>query len=187
MIVEADLLPLISIKNAPPARNLSVEPSVAAPAAAPNVAPTLEVRAGDTVVKSCTYEPPTTVYPRGRVVAVASFGASNPMNPVAHQLEVVFDVVVNDWQTAATFQNQGEAEWSPKGTSTPNKPTNPTTGPSGPTPGPYDPSGVTKPTPPKIPTSMIKPSPIPVDNPLALLILALGMAGLFARQQRRRS
>lgn len=143
--------------------------------------------AGDTVVKSCTYEPPTTVYPRGRVVAVASFGASNPMNPVAHQLEVVFDVVVNDWQTAATFQNQGEAEWSPKGTSTPNKPTNPTTGPSGPTPGPYDPSGVTKPTPPKIPTSMIKPSPIPVDNPLALLILALGMAGLFARQQRRRS
>lgn len=51
MIVEADLLPLISIKNAPPARNLSVEPSVAAPAAAPNVAPTLEVRAGDTVVK----------------------------------------------------------------------------------------------------------------------------------------
>lgn len=31
------------------------------------------------------------------------------------------------------------------------------------------------------------PQSIPVDNPLALLILALGMAGLFARRQRRRS
>lgn len=136
---------------------------------------------GSTVVKTCTYEPPTATFPRGRVVAVADFGSSNPKNAAAHQLLVAFDVVVNDWKMAAVFQNRGEAEWGANGVPPTKTPTNPPTGPAGPTPGPYDPTGVTVPTTPKTPSTVVKPSPIPVDSPWALLAVMLSI-GLLAHR-----
>jgi uncharacterized repeat protein (TIGR01451 family) len=141
---------------------------------------------GGTVLKTCTYEPPSVAFPRGRVVAVADFGSSNPKNAAAHPLSVVFDVVVNDWKTAATLQNRGAAEWGAKGVPPTSTPTNPPVGPTGPTPGPYDPTGVTTPTPPKTPSTMLTPSPIPVDSPWALLALMLSL-GWLARKHYARS
>lgn len=138
---------------------------------------------GGTVVRSCTFEPPSVTYPRGRVLAVADFGSSNPINAAAHQLVVVFDVVVNDWQNPSTLQNRGEAEWGANGVPPTKTPTNPPVGPPGPTPGPYDPTGVTTPTPPKTPSSMVKPpASIPTLSEWGLITLSMLLAAFALRR-----
>lgn len=148
---------------------------------------------GDTVVLSCGFEPPGAQYPRGRVRVNANFGADMGKNieTAEHALEIVFDVLVNNYTQAGTYENQGSAEWTPPDSPDDTPLTTVTIDPGAATITPdappppssvnYDPARV---------TDVITPqggiTGVPANKPWALLLLTLAMLGWAARHTHRR-
>lgn len=132
---------------------------------------------GATVYSVCEYDPASK-----RIRVVASFGPDFGVTPTGlrdapNRLEIDFTVTVPVSDFAQTLKNQGSVSWIPPGgdsgspltreTSHVDEHGNPTPGP---TPIVVRPPGSV--------------TGIPVDNPVALLLLALAMAGLAARSRR---
>lgn len=189
--------------NVVAANNVTVSDEVKAPMTYLNDGTLACVPEGTTTVVSCTYDAATK-----RVIAVANFGADfgETVATAQNRLFIAFNVSVP--AAAGEVKNQGHAEWTPPpakpgdptppklegdttyirdmtiGPVTPNNPVPPSVGlPPGVTggkPDPNDPNTVV-PT----PVGPATPKSIPVDNPLALLVAALGIMGLMARQGRR--
>lgn len=149
---------------------------------------------------TCVYNPVTNT-----VSVTANFGPDyqRTVQTAQNRLFISFNVSVPATGGAQQYTNQGNAGWTPPGGGAPL--TAQTTYVQGVSIGPVTPGGpvpaVTGPdvghpapgSPPAPPTPVVTAGPpgpagataIPVDNPVALLLLALGIAGLMARQQRR--
>ncbi|UJB66872.1 DUF11 domain-containing protein [Acidovorax sp. YS12] len=187
--------------NVVPASNVTVSDEVKAPMTYLNDGTLACVPEGTTTVVSCTYDAATK-----RVIAVANFGADfgETVATAKNRLFIAFNVSIP--AGGSSYENQGDASWTPPGalpgdppltsktTYVPGVSITPVTPGGGvPTvtvpPGagghPADP-GAVAPTPVAPPApAPTTPKSIPVDNPLALLVAALGIMGLMARQGRR--
>lgn len=74
---------------------------------------------GATTVGSCTFEPPSPTYPRGRVHVVADFGSDfgvtvGGINTAPNRLEISFLATIDQPGLNQTFNNQGTASWTPE-------------------------------------------------------------------------
>lgn len=187
--------------NVVAASNVTVSDEVKAPMTYLNDGTLACVPEGTTTVVSCTYDAATK-----RVIAVANFGADfgETVATAKNRLFIAFNVSIP--AGGSSYENQGDASWTPpsalpgdppltsKTTYVPGVSITPVTPGGGvPTvtvpPGagghPTDP-GAVAPTPVAPPApAPTTPKSIPVDNPLALLVAALGIMGLMARQSRR--
>ncbi|HEX5389984.1 MAG TPA: SdrD B-like domain-containing protein [Burkholderiaceae bacterium] len=73
---------------------------------------------GVTTVSACSFEPPSQVYPRGRVHVVANFGSDfgvtvGGINTATNRLEISFLATIDQPGANQTFNNQGTATWTP--------------------------------------------------------------------------
>ncbi|MBN9338506.1 MAG: DUF11 domain-containing protein, partial [Comamonadaceae bacterium] len=177
--------------NVVPASNVTVSDEVKAPMTYLNDGTLACVPEGTTTVVSCTYDAATK-----RVIAVANFGADfgETVATAKNRLFIAFNVSIP--AGGSSYENQGDASWTPPGalpgdppltsktTYVPGVSITPVTPGGGvPTvtvpPGagghPTDP-GAVAPTPVAPPApAPTTPKSIPVDNPLALLVAALGI------------
>lgn len=185
--------------NVVPAHDVTVSDVIQAPMSYLNDGTLACVAEGDTEVKSCEYDAAT-----NRVIAVADFGADfgRTVETARNRLFIAFNVSVP--AAAGTVENQGEASWAPPGAD-PDEPllTTRTTYVAGMNIAPVTPGGgvptLTVPAgagghpadpdaaaPTLVELPAVAPvTAVPVDNPLALLLAALGLIGLMSRQARR--
>lgn len=75
---------------------------------------------GTTTVDSCTFEPPSPAFPRGRVRVIANFGPDfgvtlGSIDTAPNRLEIRFDARIDRPAEARTYENQGFASWDPPG------------------------------------------------------------------------
>ncbi|WP_045213139.1 IPTL-CTERM sorting domain-containing protein [Desulfonatronovibrio magnus] len=75
---------------------------------------------GSTTVDQCAFDPPSAEFPRGRVRVLANFGPDfgvtlGTINEAENRLEIAFDVLVDNPEVEATYENKGHAEWTPPG------------------------------------------------------------------------
>ncbi|MTW23160.1 isopeptide-forming domain-containing fimbrial protein, partial [Allochromatium palmeri] len=73
---------------------------------------------GETSVDFCGFDAPSADLPRGRVRVTANFGQDfgvtlGTIGQAPNRLEIAFDVLVDRPETEETYENQGEAEWTP--------------------------------------------------------------------------
>ena len=75
---------------------------------------------GETTVDLCMFDAPDGEYPRGRVRVLANFGPDfgvtlGTIDTAPNRLEIAFDVLIDDPNVERSYENQGQAEWTPPG------------------------------------------------------------------------
>ena len=126
---------------------------------------------GVTTVSSCVFEAPGGDYPQGRIVVTADMGADPGVFEVAdatNALEISFEVGVARSGQASSYENQGEASWTPPGADDPVEATSD---------APVDEGGPTEVDVPPV-------AAIPSLGHAAMLLLVLLMVGFGMRRTR---